>query len=100
MKPKIWYVFKGSSNFCSELILSDDCETMVKCKPEGFYDIVSEKDTVEGATPMVELSAYQALEAKLEILKSKQSQFESTLMETIRIRDLYILKDIRNFWRR
>ena len=64
MKPKIWYVFKGSSNFCSELVLGNDCETMIKDKPEGFYDIVSENDTIEGAIPMVELSAYQDLEER------------------------------------
>ena len=41
----------------------------------------------KNAVEVVEASAYDALKAELEILKSKASQFESTLKETMKARD-------------
>lgn len=43
-------------------------------------------------TELVEADDYGALAAELEILKSKASQFESTLKETMRVRDAEIEK--------
>lgn len=43
-------------------------------------------------TELVEADDYDALAAELEILKSKASQFESTLKETMRVRDAEIEK--------
>lgn len=37
-KPKKYFVFKGTSDFCKDLVLSDDCSKMIKQKPDGFYD--------------------------------------------------------------
>ncbi len=45
---KEFWIFKGTSNFCSTLILDENCETESKAKPEGFYDVVALADTVEG----------------------------------------------------
>lgn len=45
---KRYWIYKGTSNFCQVLIMNDDYTDMVKQKPDGFYDIVSTNDTVEG----------------------------------------------------
>ena len=63
---KRYWIYKGTSNFCQELIMDDDYETMVKQKPDGFYDIVSTKDTVEGGVEVVLASDYEKLKAQLE----------------------------------
>ena len=63
---KRYWIYKGTSNFCHELILGDDYETMVKQRPDGFHDIVSETDTVEGAIEVVAASDYEKLKAQLE----------------------------------
>jgi hypothetical protein len=60
MSDRYW-IFKGTSNFCSELELSDeDFETMIKSKPEGFYDIVATQDTVEGGTEVVTVESVKS----------------------------------------
>ena len=63
---KRYWIYKGTSNFCQELIMDDDYETMVKQKPDGFYDIVSTADTVEGGVEVVLASDYEKLKAQLE----------------------------------
>jgi hypothetical protein len=51
-----YYIYKGTSNFCSQLELADDLETMIKARPDGFYDIVQTKDTIEGGIAVVDKS--------------------------------------------
>ena len=63
---KRYWIYKGTSNFCQNLTLDDDCETMVRQKPDGFYDIVSTNDTVEGGVEVVLASDYEKLKAQLE----------------------------------
>lgn len=63
---KRYWIYKGTSNFCEELIPDDNCENMVKQKPDGFYDIVSTNDTVEGGVEVVLASEYEKLKAQLE----------------------------------
>lgn len=63
---KRYWIYKGTSNFCQELILDDDYETMVKQQPDGFYDIVSTEDTVEGGIEVVLAADYEKLKAQLE----------------------------------
>ena len=63
---KIYWIHKGDSNFCSELVLDEDYETMVKQKPDGFYDIISEADTIEGGTKVVAFEDHAAIVAELE----------------------------------
>ena len=49
MKAREWWIFKGTSNFCQELeLVGPNYDTYGKAEPEGFYDIISTKDTVEG----------------------------------------------------
>jgi len=57
MDRKEFWVFKGTSNFCQELELDYNFDSHVKRKPDGFYDIVSTKDTVEGGIHVKEVLA-------------------------------------------
>lgn len=62
-----WWISKGSSNFCNELIESvadDNSESLAKHKPDDFYDLVSTKDTIEGGIHVIEKSAYDTLLAE------------------------------------
>lgn len=63
---KRYWIYKGTSNFCQVLIMNDDYTDMVKQKPDGFYDIVSTNDTVEGGVEVVLASEYEKLKAQLE----------------------------------
>lgn len=56
-KPREFWIFKGDSNFCQELEYDIDADKDVKAEPDGFYDIVSTKDTVEGGIHVIELPA-------------------------------------------
>lgn len=63
-KPKEFWVFKGDSNFCNELEFDSTAEhytddELVRSRPDGFYDIVSTKDTVEGGIHVIDYSAFQ-----------------------------------------
>lgn len=60
-KPREFWIYKGESNFCHELVMDDDF-AFVKCKPDGFYDIISEKDTIENGVHVIEFSAYEQLQ--------------------------------------
>ena len=72
---KRYWIYKGTSNFCQNLTLDDDCETMVRQKPDGFYDIVSTNDTVEGGVEVVLASDYEKLKAQLERAESVLKHF-------------------------
>ena len=63
---KRYWIYRGTSNFCQELIMGDDYETMQRQKPDGFYDIVSTSDTVEGGIEVVLAIEYEKLKAQLE----------------------------------
>jgi chromosome segregation ATPase len=79
-KFKEFWIHKGTSNFCNELILGDDYETFVKANPDEFYDIVSTKDTVEGAIHVIEYEAYeeanQVLETTEELLEAALKDYQ------------------------
>ena len=79
---KRYWIYKGTSNFCQNLTLDDDCETMVRQKPDGFYDIVSTNDTVEGGVEVVLASDYEKLKAQLE-------RAEEALRKTINVADFF-----------
>jgi len=66
-KPKEFWVFKGESNFYSKKEYKYESNEEVRCTPEGFYDIVALEDTVDGAVHVIEYSALEALQAKLEV---------------------------------
>lgn len=55
---KHFWIYKGTSNHCNELQLADDCETFIKNRPEGFYDIVSLKDTIEGGIHVIDKESH------------------------------------------
>lgn len=63
-----WWIFKGDSNFCSELDMN---ENFVECKstPDGFYDVVCEKDTVEGGIHVISYAALTEARAEIDELK-------------------------------
>lgn len=65
-----YWIYKGTSNLCQVLIMNDDYTDMVKQKPDGFYDIVSTNDTVEGGVEVVLASEYEKLKAQLEKAES------------------------------
>jgi len=56
-----WWIHKGSSDFCADLQWEWETDTYKKHQPDGFYDLVLEKDTVEGAIHVIEHSAYLAV---------------------------------------
>jgi hypothetical protein len=66
----IYYIVKGDSNFCTELIYDYETDTMVKDSSCGFYDIVCLEDTVEGGIKVIEYSEYEKLEKQLEDLRA------------------------------
>lgn len=70
-KPKEFWVYKGTSNFYGELVLDDACENYIRNTPDGFYDIVSGKDTVKGATHVIEYQAYEQLKNKLDTYEGR-----------------------------
>lgn len=93
-KGKEYWVHKGTSNFCNELIMTGDYETMVKQKPDDFYDIVSTADTVQGGIHVIEKSAYDQLTKELEWYKEK---FELAANSANESRQAYnkLMKDAR-----
>lgn len=60
-KPREFWIYKGESNFCNELVMDNDF-AFVKCKPDGFYDLISTKDTIENGLHVIEFSAYEQLQ--------------------------------------
>ena len=46
--PREFWIFKGSSDFCRELSWDSELEKEIKCRPYGFYDLVSTENTIEG----------------------------------------------------
>lgn len=78
---KRYWIYKGTSNFCEELIPDDNCENMVKQKPDGFYDIVSTKDTIEGGLHVIEYSYARELEEKLKAYISAVDKFNNLWLE-------------------
>lgn len=68
-KPKEFWISKGNSKFCSDLFYDYESDSYVKCSPDGFYDVISEKDTIEGGIHVIEHSAYQALKEENERLR-------------------------------
>ncbi len=63
-KPREFWIYKGTSNFCNELEYNYETDTDEKSKTDGFYDVVSEKDTIEGGIHVIEYSALEAEKAK------------------------------------
>ena len=64
VEEREFWISKGRSNFCSDLVYDYESDSYVKCSPDGFYDVVSEKDTIEGGVHVIEYSAYKkAVEA-------------------------------------
>lgn len=48
-RPREWWIHKGRSCFADEMALDqDELFYEVKHKPDGFYDLISPKDTIEG----------------------------------------------------
>lgn len=67
MKSNIFFIYKGTSNFCQELVMDSDYETFVRQNPEGFYDIVSTKDTIQNGIKVIEYSEYEKLQKQLNV---------------------------------
>jgi hypothetical protein len=65
-----FWIAKGTSNFCAELTMNDDL-IMVKAKPEVFYDIISNSDTVEGGLHVVEATALEQAQAEIDRLNEE-----------------------------
>jgi hypothetical protein len=68
MKPKEFWIFKGTSNFCQELVYDIYKDQDVKARPDGFYDIVSTADTVEGGIHVREVTPGAVTITKDELL--------------------------------
>ena len=68
VEEREFWISKGRSNFCSDLVYDYESDAYVKCSPDGFYDVVSEKDTIEGGIHVIDYSAYQKLKEENERL--------------------------------
>lgn len=70
-KPREWWIFKGTSEFCSELEWNEDYSAQdVKIEPEGFYDVVCIEDMIVGGIHVIEYSEYERLLKENEHLKN------------------------------
>jgi hypothetical protein len=76
-KPRDFWIFKGTSRFADKLILNDDMTEMVKNKPEGFYDLVSKSDSIEGGTHVREVLSSEIIGD--EIKEAKAEGFRAAL---------------------
>ena len=86
-EAKRYWIYKGASNFCQELIMGDDYETMQRQKPDGFYDIVSTSDTVEGGIEVVLAIEYEKLKAQLERAENTLYFYASNWGDQIQINE-------------
>ena len=67
MNSQPFWIYKGTSNFCSDLQYDIETEMFTKCRPEGFYDIVSAKDTIQGGIKVISYEVYEQVKHKLDI---------------------------------
>lgn len=54
IKPSQFWIYKGTSNHCSQLEYDYETDTYEKNTPDGFYDYVCTKDTVQGGIHVLE----------------------------------------------
>lgn len=95
-KPREFWIFKGDSNFCNELVYDVDLNTDVKAKPDGFYDIVSTSDTVEGAIHVVEKSSLDEANARIAELERKYKDASIEIDRLTKFKKIY--KQIATKW--
>lgn len=79
-----FWIYKGTSNFCNELWLDDNCENYIKARPEGFYDCISLADTIEGGIHVIEHGAFledQAEVKRLQLALTHAASEAQTLTE-------------------
>ena len=88
-KPKELWISKGNSKFCSDLVYDYESDSYVKCSPDGFYDVVSEKDTIEGGMHVIEYSAYQDLKEELTRLQQELGKEVESHRETAKVLNFY-----------
>ena len=105
-----YWIYKGTSNHCSELVYDVDTDQLVKNTPEGFYDLVSLSDTIEGGIPVIEYATFENMRQEYlavlkengkllqEITLTKQAcyGFEAELF--VKEKQLEIAKRQRNFY--
>ena len=75
-KPKSIWIYKGTSGFADELGFDDEGNPC-KIKPEGFYDLISESDFIEGGAHFVEYSAYEEAMKRVEELTKEINDHEA-----------------------
>lgn len=73
--PREWWIFKGNSNFFSQLEYDVDTDSDIKSKTDGFYDVVSVQDTIDGGIHVIEKSAYDTLKAEKECYRNLLSKW-------------------------
>lgn len=82
---KEWWISKGTSNFCSELIHDEDLDILVKNCPDGFYDIVSNEDTIENGIHVIKYSEYEkfknAIIRAISDIRHGKREYEIELVE-------------------
>ena len=54
IKPSQFWIYKGTSNHCSQLEYDYETDTYEKSTPDGFYDYVCTKDAVQGGIHVLE----------------------------------------------
>lgn len=55
IKPSQFWIYKGTSNHCSQLEYDYETDAYEKSTPDGFYDYVCTKDTVQGGIHVLEV---------------------------------------------
>lgn len=72
-KWREWWIFKGTACHGDEKHYDPFADADLKITPEGFYDLVSPQDTIEGGIHVIEHTALDAANAEIARLKSRLS---------------------------
>lgn len=75
IKPSQFWIYKGTSNHCSQLEHDYETDTYEKSTPDGFYDYVCTKDTVQGGIHVLEAEpVLQMMKEMADYLREAQAK--------------------------
>ena len=81
MEIRTYWIYKGTSNFCNELVLDDNLENWVRAKPGEFYDIISETDTIEGGIKVIAFDDHKQI---VDCLEKRVKKLREALEFTVK----------------
>ena len=74
---KEYWIHKGDSEFADEMNFCCESEQEIKKEPDGFYDLVSPNDTINGGVHVIEYSEYEKVKKALEFYADKSNWYPS-----------------------